>query len=453
MKRFWTAAGTVAALIVAGCTGGDTTSTDTAAPTVTEAPVTEPATTDVVSTEPASTDPVTTEVEGPPAGLTGPAPGVTDTEIKIGITYIDLGSAEVATNHGDYEAAFQAVIDDINSRGGINGRAIVPVFAPISIADGGNADEVCVRLTEDEQVFAVLGFFMGDAPACYLETHQTAILGGTQTPDLLGRAHAPWYAWDVDSDFDIDALHQLAADGYLDGKVGVMAASTDEATINGVILPTLEELGVNVVEVGLNDAPNDDTVLRDAQNAAILQKFETSGVEVILAPGNAVSGTLGALETSAYRPPVVGTNYSVAMTFTQDPDRDKSVLNGFVATGTYGPVSAQLKTPAAVACGDLMTAAGVEYYTIDEWSEGMAKPWVSALTACASLSLFTAFATKAGPDLNYGTFQWAGDNYGDLILPYSPDPYFYGAAPHADGDPPVFIYTWDETAQDLVVKT
>jgi hypothetical protein len=270
--------------------------------------------------------------------------------------------------------------------------------------------------------------------------------------DLLARAKAPWYAWDPSSDFVADSLRSLSEAGELDGTIGALIGSASEPTLNSVVLPTLEALGITPAEIGINDAPTDDQVLADAQNTAILQKFEAAGVDTILAPNNDVINALTALETSSYRPRVIGTNSGSATTFIQDPSRDRSVLEGFVTTGTYGPQSAQMKEPDFVACADVIKAAGVEYYTIDQWSEGQPKPWVSASAACMSLRLFTAIATKAGTDLNYGTFRWAGDNLGELKMPGYPTPFFYGAPPHADGDSPVFIYDFDPTVGDLVIR-
>ncbi len=467
MKRLLTATA-AAALIAAGCTSGEsttetaatvaataepaaTTPEATAAPEATTAETAAPEATDTAVASTEATEPVVTEPAGPPDGLDGPAPGITDDTIKIGVTFIDLGSSNVSSNHGDYEGSYRAVVDDINAKGGINGRMIEPVFAPISMADGGNADAVCVQLTEDEQVFAVVGFFLGDAPACYLETHSTAIIGGTMTDDLLARAGAPWFSWDPSSDFNRDSVQLLVDAGELSGTIGVYGNADTEAEINDVFVPALQDLGVDVAEVAINDAPADDQVLQDAQAAAILQKFEDSGVDTIFAPGINSTPAFTALETSSYRPRVVGTNYGTALPFAQDPERDKSVLDGFVTTGVYGPPLAQMTEADFAACAEVIKAAGIDYYTIDQWEEGMAKPWVSAAAACTGMALFTAIATKAGPDLNYGTFGWAGENLGELKLPGNPEPYHYGPIPHTDGDAPLYLYRWDAAAGEITI--
>ena len=60
----------------------------------------------------------------------------------------------------------------------------MPVFAPINPIGTAPAQEACLKLTEDEKVFAAVGFFYFDAPLCYVSQHDTPILGGTMNPDV-----------------------------------------------------------------------------------------------------------------------------------------------------------------------------------------------------------------------------------------------------------------------------
>ena len=72
-----------------------------------------------------------TDSSAPPATFpTGPAPGVTDDSVKIGVTYVDLG---VPRRHRHdrprrLRVLYQALFDDINANGGIHGRTIEPVI-------------------------------------------------------------------------------------------------------------------------------------------------------------------------------------------------------------------------------------------------------------------------------------------------------------------------------------
>ena len=58
---------------------------------------------------------------------------------------------------GDHEAVYTALFDAINADGGINGRQVELVFAPIDPTNPAPAEEKCVQLTEDDDVFLVTG--------------------------------------------------------------------------------------------------------------------------------------------------------------------------------------------------------------------------------------------------------------------------------------------------------
>ena len=95
-------------------------------------------------------------------------PGVTATEIKLGIPYCgDCAAANAALgaggeDPGDTRRYAQAAIDDVNRRGGAAGRKLVPVFHEISASDNIEASqqEVCEAFTKDTKVLAI--FFRGE---------------------------------------------------------------------------------------------------------------------------------------------------------------------------------------------------------------------------------------------------------------------------------------------------
>lgn len=450
----------LAAVILVSCTSGssdDATTAppgDTAAPSETQAPPdtdAAPTTAAAPATAVPSTDGTTPTQDSSPdeaefvdQTLEGSTRGVTDDTIRIGITFPDLTSVDqVSVNHGDYEATFRALIDKINADGGINGRQIEPVIAPINLSGEGNADAVCVQLTEDEEVFVVVGFFLGDAALCYLEGHQQAIIGGSQTEDFLARAQAPWYTTDFGSDFEADAVAKLAESGALDGTVGVAATTGNQNLVETSILPALEAAGIEVVELAYNDAPPTDTAAAEAQTAAILQRFEASGIDTILTASNDGVLIASGLETSSYRPRLLMTNYNAMNSFINDETgRDTSVLEGSVGAGGYGPEQAIIDEPNMQACVQTIKDAGIEWVDPKDWTEGP-RPFISARIACWGLSLFQAIATRAGENLNYGTYEEAGNTIGAVQIPGYPDPFHYGPPPSADGDPPLYIWTWD----------
>ena len=102
----------------------------------------------------------------------GKAPGVTEDSIKIGVTYVDLESIQdiVDLDYGDYEATYQALFDDLNDQGGINGRRLTGVRA-------GRAGRhrvgrrACLQLTEEDEVFVTVGHFLNDTVLGHVEEH------------------------------------------------------------------------------------------------------------------------------------------------------------------------------------------------------------------------------------------------------------------------------------------
>ena len=137
------------------------------------------------------------------------------------------------------------------------------------------------------------------------------------------------------------------------------------------------------------------------------------------------------------------TNYNAMNAFINDETgRDTSVLEGSVGAGGYGPEQAIIDEPNMADCVQTIKDAGIEWVDPADWTEGP-RPFISARIACWSLSLFQAIATRAGENLNYGTYEEAGNTIGPVQIPGYPDPFNYGPPPSADGDPPLYIWTWD----------
>ncbi len=93
----------------------------------------------------------------------GVGPGVTATTIALGIPYCnDCAAANGAIgadgeDPGDERRYFQAALDEVNSRGGVQGRKLVPVFHLISASDNidVSAQAMCEDFTKDHKVTAI----------------------------------------------------------------------------------------------------------------------------------------------------------------------------------------------------------------------------------------------------------------------------------------------------------
>jgi hypothetical protein len=102
-----------------------------------------------------------------------PNAGVTSKTVRIGIPYIDFNALHalgVKLTQGSFPDAYNALIANLNSHGGINGRRIVPYFEPVNPTGSAATEAICTQLTEDDQIFLALAPYM---PDCYLQEHNT----------------------------------------------------------------------------------------------------------------------------------------------------------------------------------------------------------------------------------------------------------------------------------------
>src|SRR5262249_17385094 len=194
----------------------------------------------------------TTPTSGPahPVAL---GPGVTDTTVKIGVLMIDYSCIpRAAYDHArpEQKKIFQLYIDYITKRGGAGGRQIVPVYK--SYCPLNNTEELtaCTSLTEDEHVFATVGFFYdpsGDAQLCFTKKHKMPIIADSITEGLV--ADAPpglMVSPDITPDRRLRVIMALLKDRHtLDGKkVSILAESTSKDRVKQIIQPALQSMGV-----------------------------------------------------------------------------------------------------------------------------------------------------------------------------------------------------------------
>jgi len=419
--------------------------------------------TSVDSTEPVDTATATTDAVAPTTdaapttteGIAGP--GVTDDSITIGVLYPDLDAVRqfVDLDHGNYEDAYNAIINDINSRGGVNGRTIIPDFIAVSPLGTDPSAAACTKLTEDDEVFAVLGNQLdGDAPLCYVETHNTPLIGGVQTAERLARAKAPWFGWQLSSDRLTEKLIEAwNTEGVFDGKkVALVSLAADQATMNDVAVPALKNLGIEPVDTAVIDAPIDDVQAAYNQVGVLSQKFEADGADVLILVGQVpVTWGQGSLNTT-YRPTILGTNNGAMQAWAGDkagpPDPD--VIAGSM-TGDGGSLKAGWGDDATTKCVALIQAAGPKEPINDPRTAvtDTKGTWVAPATACAAMTLFVAIATAAGNTLNVDTFRAAEANLGTLRIPGLGADSTYSAT-STDGDVPMFISRWDADQQKFV---
>jgi hypothetical protein len=420
-----------AVLLAAACTSGDDT-----------------------STESNSSD---TSTAGTTPSATGPAPGVTDDTIKVGVTYVDteaLVASGLNYDLGDHEAVYTALFDAINADGGINGRQVELSFAPIDPTSPGPAEEKCVQLTEDDDVFLVTGFFLTDAVTCVVGTHSTAVVGGSMTPERLEQATAPWLTWAPDTEQPAAIIEALSEQGELDGSVAVFSNSRDQDLLEGTVLPALEEAGVEPVETGIVDAPPDDQAAMLSNVQTIGERFQAADADTIVIVGaSGQDWPTYMSDNTDYRPKLLFLDFVAPRAFyTNEATTDTSVLDGSIAGGSYGPDQARFDEEAMQECIQTLTDAGLETPSPEDigTDDPSNQPYQAAFQACPDVAITQAWLEAAGEDLNYGTLAAAADGL-EVHVSGDPATLTFGPPPAADGNPQAYLFEWDPDAQNYAL--
>ncbi len=410
--------------------------------------------------EPAPTGPGTLGLF--PAVVDERAPGVTDDAVKIGIMYPDLSevSALIGIEHGDYEAAYRLAFDIVNNAGGIHGRMLVPVFAPVNPIGTDAGTAACTLLTEDENVFLAVGNFIGDDVLCFIQTHETPLLGTNISAENLALSRTLWYSTEDSESFLVDGILAMVRAGKLGGRVGVVGSVGNEELFETQIRPVLESGGVDVVGSAYLDTSLADTdpnaFFASAETIAL--KFESEGIDQVITIGTTESGFPVGVARTGYRPQIVFTNLSVANLYIGGEGNDLSVLEGLIGFGPFDsrPVFRQLGSPTAECVESQESELGITLLTEaehdaleEEAGETVADDYPSSLTACRYTAFTAALLEAAGPTLNRGTLITAAHNLGEIMLPGFPDPWYFDKD-HPSGIRPVLFYRWDAEAGALV---
>jgi ABC-type branched-subunit amino acid transport system substrate-binding protein len=373
------------------------------------------------------------------------APGVSKDEIKLGVTYVDFEPIKdvVDISHGDYVKTYNAVIDDLNQRGGVNGRKIVPVFEKVNPLGTAPAQEVCLKLTEDQKVFAAVGFFILDAPNCYVAQHDTPVLGGTMNPTYLKQAKAPWMTLDSGPEVTPRAIEALAQSGALEGKIGVVGVAQEEKNLlDAVVTPSLKRNGIKYT-TAIIDAPLTDTVAATQQAGTIAEEFKSEGIKTVLLVGATPTVFSNALKSSDYRPKLVGIPFSTfqgaALNKATDPDIWKGSVTADIAAEFKDPSLQKCYTTVEKATGDTI---------VERAQPGTPDYQASARAACQYISLFSQLAGAAGKNLTVDSFGKAAQKLGSVTIPglgtieYDPKTHTWVQ--------PLWTYEYDPSTQQLV---
>ncbi|MEZ5243690.1 MAG: ABC transporter substrate-binding protein [Acidimicrobiales bacterium] len=402
---------------------------------------------DAVETSPATstTDAVTTSSTGDdattttqPVELTASFRGVTPETIKVGVLAYDwdrlaaLGVEFGVSNNGDLGIA---ALEAINDRGGIHGRMLEPVLTEFLPVGSTEADAACVKLTEDEEVFVVVGIALNEQILCFTDIHETAaIVAGGMNDERLGKARAPYISLVDDqagrADAFVDIMRQA---GVLEGqRVGVIGSIDVSESAFRSMVDAFRAAGFDPVE-GLIGGNADDLAESAREQALIYQRMQDEGVTVAVSTTGVPLEIANAFDAD-YEPDQWLLLTSMSGRGLTDAGVPHEYLDGALAvvntpTGTSAQPSIG-DDPLIAACVDDLRARTDHPlpYSLEPPVNNIA----TALVSCSIATILEAGLTNAGPELTNESFQAGLEAIGPIDLPGYFDatigPGDYGAA-------------------------
>ena len=348
--------------------------------------------------------------EPTPIVLTDSFRGVTAEAIKIGIVIIDL--AIIGRSNGDVEAKWQAVIDEVNASGGILGRQLEPVYVFYSPLGDVETEAACVKLTQDEQVFAAMGPLLTNL-TCFTDVNDTIFISTFDVSQeeydrskavAIGPGSLPARGAAI-------SVEALVGAGAFDGPVAVHVA-VDTGSERDHYVDALVAAGIEVVSETAATDTGGDAAAAEAEMQAFAQRWQADGAEIIFGVGSgAVLGIVSGLDRGPYRPAIVfvgpigfDTQLYRDLGYSTDP------LEGAIALGSLGFEELALAGDASIAaCIERFEAASDETVLISP-EPGEMVNLNTTIWACQAVEIFTQIATAAGADLTNDSFRAAAES-------------------------------------------
>jgi ABC-type branched-subunit amino acid transport system substrate-binding protein len=358
--------------------------------------------------------------------------GVTPKTIKVGIalTNFDCIKQFVDSIRLKQEQVYGAYVADINAKGGINGRKIVPVYDTYCPLGSAGPLAVCTKFTDDDKVFAVIGSFVdfsGDAQTCVANQHKTVLMTFILTQQIIDKSPPGMIIFPgATAERTASVLLQLLnREKKLKGKkVAVLGGSQEANIVNKTIVPGLKKQKVPMGSTAiLSINGTGDTTSAQAQLDSFIEKWKGQHVNAVFLSGEEVSSKQFVTKLRQEMPKV--------MLMTDNTDvRDSAqqeVHAGIKPNPYEGIMAAAGRTPA-----EYDKSANYKYCaqiykkytkkpapkstTVIKAPGGKTVDTYSSINdACQTMTMFHDIATKAGKNLTNASWVKAVDNYGEIV--------------------------------------
>ena len=452
-RQMWLPVLLALVLTMAGCSSSssDDESTASSGPAETT-PVTDGGDEPPATTESGTDTPGTTASAGggdETDELTATARGVTADTITLGVAITDVN---VFAPTGDIAARYQPLVDETNAAGGINGRQVEIVVAEFGVIDATAQDAACLSLTEDTEVFLVLGFLIdgfSNVP-CYTDQHDTLVINTTllQTDDIELSGELLWTTRPDEFASLVDGLELLAPE--LDGaRVAIYSGEGGDRP--DIIGELVEGFGAEVVEVTEQQVGGaEDLLAAEAELDVHVERWQAAGIDWLINADGAVAGSLAAMGRAGF------TDINIVSPANLVPsntalDADLSVFPNLVATGPPNQdqlaVDGLYGVPECIDTVNEGTGQGIVAFP----PEGEDDQVATTVETCAGWDIFVTLATAAGPDLTPESFLQAGYDLGPFEITGSPSGTVEPGQPFVS-DAPAGLFVYDPGTDTFVAR-
>jgi ABC-type branched-subunit amino acid transport system substrate-binding protein len=273
-------------------------------------------------------------------------PGVTATSIKLGISLIDFKCIQqfIDFTRPNQQAIYQAFVDDVNKKGGINGRKLVADFnteCPLT-PTSDLLVQVCTHFTDDDKVFAVMGNLSDAAQSaaihtCIAKKHHTPVVTFQVTQDMFNQVPPGLMIFPGTTPERSSAVlfELLQKGGVLQGKkLAVLAQQTSQPSVKAVLLPAIKKTGVATGTTAYLTINGPDTTAPQSALDSFIERWKSEGVNALFVTGqNAITKQF--VEKVVKQMPGVTLLTDIGDALSQGQDETKAGANPNPYTGLY----------------------------------------------------------------------------------------------------------------------
>lgn len=352
--------------------------------------------------------------------------GVTADTIKLGFLIAQVGGLDAAGFalglRGDIDKVIGAYVDDVNKRGGIHGRKVVWVALKVDPLSQSSQRAACLKMTEDEKVFAVLdsASTLGAAQLCYGAEHKVPYFNtgiSTVSAEYVKRSFPYQVSTSQNGSRQVMNWARYVGEdgGFKNQTLGVLSdeCAPGSEIIDRGLKPVLAEYGVKSVEVRLSCDAN--TAQQQIPNAVL--QMRRAGVTLVF-PATIFTNVqlfLQQAEAQRWKPKYSASDYygmSLDL-FTKNFPAGQWDGTAAVTAGHAGEPAAGKPFPAPTQqCNKIVQAAGLD--PIDNYDEDS-----EAIVHCDSVRLFAAAAAAAGANPTRLAWAEAVQRLGDFPSAFS----------------------------------